>query len=215
MEDIDLGKTAIDVDKRPDHCPHCHTGIDPIFVAARFYNNNDSIDISFTCPKKRCMRMFIVAYNKVFRGHYYNFRSLIPYNPIVPAVAEEVSNISPQFLTIFSQATKAESYGLSEIAGVGFRKALEYLIKDYCITLYSDKAEDIKKRPVAQIINDFVNNENIKQCAKRAVWLGNDETHYVRKWEDKDIKDLKVVIQLTVHWIQHEVMTKKVLEEMQ
>lgn len=26
---------------------------------------------------------------------------------------------------------------------------------------------------------------------ERAAWLGNDETHYVRKWPEKDVKDLK------------------------
>lgn len=44
--------------------------------------------------------------------------------------------------------------------------------------------DDIKARPLAQVINNFVDNENIKQCTKRAVWFGNDETHYVRTWAD-------------------------------
>ncbi|MNF08429.1 hypothetical protein D3C80_2088550 [compost metagenome] len=64
------------------------------------------------------------------------------------------------------------------------------------------------------MIEGFVTNENVKQCAKRAIWLGNDETHYVRKWVDKDIKDLKLLIQITVNWIQQEVITKKLLEDM-
>lgn len=65
------------------------------------------------------------------------------------------------------------------------------------------------------MIDNFVANENVKQCAKRAIWLGNDETHYVRKWVDKDIKDLKLLIQITVSWIQQEVITKRLLEDMQ
>jgi len=127
----------------------------------------------------------------------------------------EAKEISPQFAEIFSQATHAEEYGLDEVAGVGYRKSLEYLIKDYCVAQHPDKEDDIKKRPIAQVIESFVTNENIKQCAKRAIWLGNDETHYVRKWMDKDIKDLKLLIQITVNWIQQEVITKKLLEDMQ
>jgi hypothetical protein len=50
--------------------------------------------------------------------------------------------------------------------------------------------------------------------AKRAAWLGNDETHYVRKWEDHDLPDLKKVIELTVLGIEMEEMTKDVIKDM-
>jgi hypothetical protein len=49
---------------------------------------------------------------------------------------------------------------------------------------------------------------------KRAAWLGNDETHYVRKWEDKDLNDQKSLIEVTVHWIEMEAITNKILSEM-
>ncbi len=61
----------------------------------------------------------------------------------------------------------------------------------------------------------YVDNENIKQRAKRAVWLGNDETHYVRTWIDKDIKDLKLLIKLTVGWIEHAIITELLIADMQ
>ena len=63
-------------------------------------------------------------------------------------------------------------------------------------------------------INEDVSDERIKQVAKRATWLGNDETHYVRKWEDKDVKDLVSLIDLTIRWIESEIETKKLLESM-
>jgi hypothetical protein len=54
----------------------------------------------------------------------------------------------------------------------------------------------------------------IKDCARRAAWLGNDETHYYRIWEDKDLKDLKLLLQLTLHWIEDECATKKAVKDM-
>jgi hypothetical protein len=51
--------------------------------------------------------------------------------------------------------------------------------------------------------------------AERATWLGNDETHYVRKWEDKDINDLKILIKVTLHWIEMELLTEQYKTEMQ
>lgn len=57
--------------------------------------------------------------------------------------------------------------------------------------------------------------DNIKNVAKRAAWLGNDETHYVRKWASKDVTNLKQLIELVVRWIENEVETERVLQEMQ
>jgi hypothetical protein len=64
------------------------------------------------------------------------------------------------------------------------------------------------------VIKDHVSDAKVKQVAARAVWLGDDETHYQRKWEDKDLKDLGVLIRLTIHWIEAEEMTKEVLKSM-
>jgi hypothetical protein len=55
----------------------------------------------------------------------------------------------------------------------------------------------------------------VKACAKRAAWLGNDETHYVRKWTDKDVRDLKILITLTINWINNVLLTRKYTAEMQ
>lgn len=65
-----------------------------------------------------------------------------------------------------------------------------------------------------QVINKHIGDTNIKNVAKRAVWLGNDETHYIRVWEDKDLSFLKQLIDLTIHWIEAEELTKTMMEEM-
>ena len=104
---------------------------------------------------------------------------------------------------------------LMEICGVGYRKALEFLIKDYIIQGKSEDIVDkIKKIRLAKCIDDYVEDEKLKAVAKRAVWLGNDETHYVRKWENKDVQDLKGVIRLTILWIEKEKETEWLLAEM-
>ena len=63
-------------------------------------------------------------------------------------------------------------------------------------------------------INDYVNDTRIKSVAKRAVWLGNDETHYIRKWEGKNLEDMKKLIDLTVHWIEMEKLTESFEDDM-
>ena len=217
MESLNVngGRMVVSIDDIPDFCPICNTGVKPEFVAAFTCSTNHEIDSLYVCPRSDCSKMFIATYIRNSVNSTYYLYSSLPSTLEVEDIVEEVAEISPQFSEIFIQATKAEAYGLGEIAGVGYRKSLEYLIKDYCIAQNSDKEEDIKKRPISQVIDSFVSNENVKQCAKRAVWLGNDETHYVRKWEGKDIKDLKLLIQITVNWIQQEVITKRLLADMQ
>ena len=103
----------------------------------------------------------------------------------------------------------------NEIAGVGYRKALEFLIKDYCIHKTPEKSDIIKRTNLGSVIENFVEDTNIKNCAKRATWLGNDETHYTKKWEDRDISDLKILIKLSCGWINSNLLTEKYLQEMQ
>ena len=67
--------------------------------------------------------------------------------------------------------------------------------------------------PLAPAI-DQVDDTKVKECAKRAAWLGNDESHYVRLWEEKDINNLKDLIQLTRFWIDGNIITEKYTSEM-
>ena len=68
--------------------------------------------------------------------------------------------------------------------------------------------------PLAKCIDTYVSDQNVLQCAKRAAWLGNDETHYIRKWSDKDVSDLYLLVRLTVNWIDNHLLTKSYITEM-
>jgi len=124
-------------------------------------------------------------------------------------VPEDISDVSPLFPEIYGQALAAESSGLDQVAGVGYRKALEYLVKDYCISVNKEAAKEIKGAPLASCIHKYVDSPQVKICAERAAWLGNDETHYVRKWVDKDLSHLKELILLTINWIHSSILTAK------
>ena len=47
--------------------------------------------------------------------------------------------------------------------------------------------------------------------ASRSAWLGNDQTHYVQRFEDKDINDMKNFIKASVYWISMELITEEAL----
>lgn len=220
MVKLKIQQRYYDVSQYPDKCPHCHHSIKAEVVLSAINNAEDIIDIVFSCPRYECSRISIAVYTRdttnlieVLLG--YRLRYLEPMNPIDPIFSEHMAKVSPQYVEIFTQASKAEVFGLGEIAGVGYRKALEFLVKDYCITKNPGKEEEIKSKMLGAVIDNYVDNQNVKQCAKRAAWLGNDETHYVRKWVEKDINDLKGVIKLVVAWIEQEIQTEILLKDMQ
>jgi hypothetical protein len=220
MIKVKIGTEYYDLSQYPDECSHCHHAIKAEVISTTLVAAYNVIDMVFACPRYSCKRVSIAVFkretiNALEKGKGFQLRSLHPSNPVDPKFSEHVAKVSPQYVEIFKQASKAEAFGLGEIAGVGYRKALEFLVKDYCITKNPDKEEEIKAKFLGRVIDNHVDNVNIKQCAKRAVWLGNDETHYVRVWVEKDIKDLKLLIQLTVGWIEQEILTEILMKDMQ
>lgn len=47
--------------------------------------------------------------------------------------------------------------------------------------------------------------------AKAATWIGNDETHYTRKYEDKDISDMKKYIRALSNYLSSEYLVSEYL----
>jgi hypothetical protein len=144
----------------------------------------------------------------------YDQIEFVPRTALATVLSKEVNDISPDFGQIYNQAVEAEELGLELICGPGYRKALEFLIKDYLCFLRPDDAEAIKKLFLGKCISEYVKDAQVSEVAKRAVWLANDETHYLRKWEDKDITDLKILVKLSVHWIEMDILTQNALRDM-
>lgn len=213
MPIFSFNDSRYEVDKIPNDCPYCHKTIRADWIEGH-YGTSGHLEIIFVCPNQNCNRTFIGTYLYDNGDEKYEFLSTNIGNLKQKEFPEEIERISPDFIKIYNEAFFAEQNELFEICGVGFRKALEFLIKDYSILTYPNKEEEIKTIFLGKCIEQFVNDEKIKRVAKRAVWLGNDETHYVRKWDDKNLKDLKILIDLTVHWLGMKRLTESYLEDM-
>ena len=100
-----------------------------------------------------------------------------------------------RFIQTYLQSLTAENDGLDEIAGMGFRKSIEYLVKDWAIQSNPDDAEKINKMWLGSVIETYYDGD-LKGILERATWLGNDQTHYNRLFEEFDINDLKELIGL-------------------
>jgi hypothetical protein len=117
---------------------------------------------------------------------------------------------------VCSEAFDAKEMGLNQICGAGFRKAAEVLIKDYAKQNVSseESKKDIENKLVGKVVNEYFADTRIQEVASRTFWIGNDETHYLRKWTEHDVDDLIALIRLTIFWIEMEVQSKKYVAEM-
>lgn len=201
----------INYDKDPNKCPYCHTKITPRKYNG--YTNISALEVIYVCSNDECQRTFIGIYKKI--NNYYCLEKTTMGTHKSRSFSENIQELSSNFVDIYNQALTSENYNLTHISGIGYRKSLEFLIKDYLIKKYPAKTEKIKSKFLGKCIKDDVANQNLKDIAERATWLGNDEAHYIRKWESKDISDLKKMIDVSIHWIEMELLTEQYKSEME
>lgn len=197
--------------QRIKKCPRCNMFIEPIFLCDA--TNKDSGCLSLECPS--CHKIFMIEYSaQLLIQQGMAIENIFPIAFEEKVFEDEILFLSPDFVKIYNQALEAESYNLDAIAGPGYRKALEFLIKDYIISLNIAKEEIVKNTLLGTCINNWIKNEEIQDMARCASWIGNDETHYDRKWENKDINDLKILIEITTKWIELKIKALNYKKEM-
>jgi len=206
-------------DKAPNTCPICHVAIVPKAIEEAILGwdkgSTYRLQIVFLCANNECNQFFVATYHQGRRDtSVYYLSQTAPMTAQEIHWGEKIEELSPTFVKIFNQAMAAEAHNLDEIAGVGFRKALEFLVKDFAIAENPDKAEEVRAKFLGRCIDDYIEDSTVKKTASRAAWLGNDETHYMRKWEDKDIGDLKTLIRITVNFIENILLARQYEEEM-
>lgn len=196
---------TININRYPDVCPHCHHGMVPQYLSG-FMGKNE-VFLTFYCSINTCNEFFIGKYDRNLSGGNWSFYYTLLGYPILTKFPDLIKDVSPSFLEIYKQAEVAQTNKLDQICGMGFRKSLEFLIKDYIISKGIADEKAIKKTSLGDCIKFHIENKRIKDNASRAAWLGNDETHYVRKWEAMDVENLKAIIKLTVSWIEMEAIS--------
>jgi hypothetical protein len=195
----------------PDACPLCHRHSEMVFIVADSVENAQRVQAVFRCGYQSCRAFFICSYGPRPSGDLITVR---PLKPPANTFAETISMLSPTFVSIFNEADEAKHIGLKQIAGPGYRRAFEFLIKDYAKSLAPGMGKDIESKFSGMIVNDFIPDPRIQAVAKRCLWLGNDETHYLRKWTEQNVDDLIVLIKLTSSWIEIEHLSKSYVDKM-
>lgn len=196
----------------PSQCPYCHTPNKPEVLHHSGFEHNDRAFRIITIQCTYCFFPFSFLAEAIDGIFTPITRTLKKPLAAMPDVID-MSDISPLGADIYEQALRAEKDGYNQLVGIGLRKALEFCLKDFLCNIHTDKTESIKKMPLKQLIDTYTTDDTLKKLSTASVFLGNDETHYVRKHEDKDIQALKKYIELTFQMIRQKITALEVEKE--
>lgn len=177
----------------PAICPRCHQGMTPdIRSYAQNWTDDDDFGVVFSCPV--CKHIFFVSYVWAYNennssGPCMEISSVYPSFPTIE-IPSEMETLYPDFYQLYSQSAIAEASGLTLISGMGYRKALEFLIKNYLTKNNAEENDEILKEPLSASIKR-IPYPRIRALAKASSWLGNDETHVVKKNPEYNVSDMK------------------------
>lgn len=202
----DISKKNLEIEY-PSVCPMCHKSGDPSYLSSYYIDDEHTypnLFVHFFCHN--CEKTFLGNYHI---GPYHGLTELMGFEPISRVEEREfpkhIKDLSPDFCNIYNQAYASQQYRLNDISGMAYRKALEFLVKDYAIFLHPDDKEAIIKAPLSQCINNYIDNGKIKHLAMASAWIGNDETHYERKQQEYNVDDLIEFINAIVSFIDFDI----------
>ncbi len=192
-------------------CPLCHCYFEPVVKHQGTHHTSDAQHVIhyevYECPA--CFHPFIAIWEThSWYSDTLALRHIAPANYDAREIDKIITAISPSYADIYHEAEEAEARGLLKICGAGYRKALEFLIKDYAIYLDPSAQSQIESEFLSNTIKRLDSNR-ISTAAKKCSWLGNDHVHYKYTHSDKDIQDMKQLLKVTEYWILCEECTKQ------
>ena len=175
-----------------DMCPLCHFGMDLSQYSWRNFHDwshADQQDFSifsmYVCP--HCHRGFVVVHKMVVSGGcegagecVVREESQAAYPHIVKLsdMDDVVYSVSPKFYDVYQQCLTAKANGLYDLYGMGFRKAVEYLVTDFAIKMRPEENDKIRDMSLHNRIMRYISDDDVRKTLLACKLLGNNEVHY-------------------------------------
>ena len=190
----------------PKKCPICSTSFGDTPLVSYYWNvESDTTLISSMYYCHSCDSAFMGVSVGNPQQKTATLSNILPNSPFRPTTfSDDICELSSRFVEIYNQSERAEQSKLYEICGMGYRKALEFLVKDYVIHKDPSVADAVSVSMLSKTIDNYISDDRIKALAKASSWIGNDEVHYVKKHEDYNVDDLKQFIKVIVSHIDNE-----------
>ncbi len=187
--------------QKPATCPYCDTGTDAkLMDKAHFAFNGEKLLIA-TCKCTACGKLFFFACLEKAEDIAPNI-CLFPNTTFTPYTNDILSTISERFIDMYNQALQSEFAGNIELAAIGYRSALEILVKDFAIHELNKPSDEVIKKSLCNAIGEYLNQPDLVNTADVIRILGNDYTHYQRKYPQHDFDLLKAYMEIFLKQIE-------------
>lgn len=184
-------------------CPHCGIYNEPIKIKVLTnIRGEEPLKIFAIIFKTTCCHRYFVSFYVCHDVN--NIKHIFTYPSVKPEVLpQELADVSPDFVKIFNQSKAAADLGHSELACIGYRTSIEFLLKDFLIKIRKHDKEKISKMKLADVISLFEEKE-IRISADVVRILGNDKTHYLERY-NFDIQEVKTYLSILLNSVLAEI----------
>lgn len=200
------GNTKVEVSVHTQ-CPFCGMFNSPNVSRVTWTKcgeeSNDKIALviyTTTC----CNNYFSATY-KIDSERNTEFLCQYPSSKVVQ-LPDSISELSPRFINLYNQVASAEQQNHLELAGTGYRNSMEILIKDFAIIKLGKDPNEVCKLNLYESIKKYLPDSDLTTAANVIRILGNDYTHYKRKYENIEFETLKRYFQILLTEIENKLL---------
>lgn len=193
----------------PQSCPLCGIGNNPTTneVGRLEIQEGYVFTLHHRCPA--CKKYHMT--NQEYLNQDDKTTMILVYpNKIVIDIDDLFIEHAPRFVEFYSEAIEAEKMGLENIAGTGYRSAIECLIKDYALAFELDTKEYLSdpKLTFNNAIDRYVKNDDLLKGALHFIrTVGNDYTHW-NKSTSISLPELKNYVDIIIQIFKSKFMLK-------
>ena len=193
----------------PQSCPLCGIGNNPTTneVGRLEIQEGYVFTLHHRCPA--CKKYHMT--NQEYLNQDDKTTMILVYpNKVVIDIDDLFIEHAPRFVEFYSEAIEAEKMGLENIAGTGYRSAIECLIKDYALAFELDTKEYLSdpKLTFNNAIDRYVKDDELLKGALHFIRIvGNGYTHW-NKSTSISLPELKNYVDIIIQIFKSKFMMK-------
>ncbi len=193
----------------PQTCPWCGIGNNPTNNEAGKIEIQEGYIFSMhhRCP---ACKKYHMTNQEYLRQADKTTMILVYPNKVVTDIDRLFIEYAPRFVEFYSEAIEAEKSGLENIAGTGYRSAVECLIKDYALAFELDTKEYLSdpKLTFNNAIDRYVKDDDLLKGALHFIrTVGNGYTHW-NKSTSISLPELKNYVDIIIQIFKSKFMLK-------
>ncbi len=180
----------------PQYCPICGIGQGGIFKEGKFFGASGVTYWFATFECTECHKIYGLIFDTNKTKKQAKFRAFHP--TVEPTYDDDVLGAcSPRFISLYRQALMSEYHGHYDVAAIGYRAALEVLIKDYAVEELGESHKKMGDIGLAKAIKLYLDSGEAA-AADVVRLLGNDYAHYLQEYPDIDFSVIKEYMDMFV-----------------